>query len=560
MPEEQSRMSAQAKVAYFTMEVGLESPLPTYSGGLGVLAGDTLKADADLGLPVVAVTLLHRKGYFVQRLDAAGQQKEEPARWDPAAKLEKLEPVVEIRINREPVRIGVWRYVVQGVRGDGVPIYFLDTDLTGNSPTARTYTDQLYGGDDTYRLCQEAVLGLGGIAILRALGHNELCAFHMNEGHSALLTVALLEERAAGRSLADLPQEDIDHVRDRCIFTTHTPVPAGHDRFDLERCRRILGAERVDALASRDYTEDGKLNMTKLALKLSRYVNGVALSHQIESEGMFPDYTISAITNGVHVRTWTVPSFKALYDRYIPEWRHDSQNLRYAIGIPLESIREAHVEARTALLAEVKRRSGVTLDPKAMTIGFARRATAYKRADLVFRDLERLQRIARDVGPLQFIYGGKAHPNDSGGKELIGRVFSAAQALKGTIRVVYLEEYDMDVARVLCAGVDLWLNTPHKPREASGTSGMKAAVNGVPSLSVLDGWWVEGHVEGVTGWSIGTRKAESTWIWRLLLSTTASERDPADVLRPPRGHAKSCARRRVERLVLQCPQDGAAVS
>jgi starch phosphorylase len=490
-------------IAYLTMEVGLDPSLPTYSGGLGVLAGDTLKAAADLGLPLVGVTLLHRKGYFVQRLHASGQQVEEAAEWKPQERLEKLEPVVQIRIDDEPVRIGVWRYIVHGVNGHQVPVYFLDTCLPENSAAARAYTDRLYGGDALYRLCQEVVLGMGGVAILRALGHRELRAFHMNEGHSALLTLALLEERGAGQSLADLTQEDEERVRERCVFTTHTPVPAGHDQFPLDLARRVLGEERVQMLVTHGYTVDGTLNMTYLALALSRYVNGVAMSHGKISRGMFPNYPIDSITNGVHVPTWISAAFADLFDRHIPEWRLDSQNLRYAVSVPLEEIRGAHLRAKQELLDEVYRRSAVRLDPKAMTIGFARRAATYKRADLVFSDLDRLKRIARDVGPLQFIYGGKAHPHDQGGKDLIRRVFTAAEALRGHVSVVYLEEYDMAVAKVLCSGVDLWMNTPRKPQEASGTSGMKAAINGVPSFSVLDGWWIEGHVEGVTGWSIG---------------------------------------------------------
>lgn len=496
--------SGKSYVAYFTMEVGLEPSLPTYSGGLGVLAGDTLKAAADLGLPMVGVTLLHRHGYFLQRLDASGEQIEQPAEWRPEEKLERLEPVVTVRIDGEAVRIGVWRYVVRGAGDTEVAVYFLDTGLPENSAAAQAYTGQLYGGDAEYRLCQEAVLGFGGVAILRALGHRNLCAFHMNEGHSALLTLALLEEAAAGQSLADLTPEDEERVRERCVFTTHTPVPAGHDQFDLDLARRVLGEERVQALVTRGYIDNGKLNMTYLGLTLSRYINGVAMSHGKISRGMFPNYPISSITNGVHVGTWISPAFEELLDRHIPEWRLDSLNLRYAVSIPLEEIRAAHQRAKQELLDEVFRRTAVRLDSRALTIGFARRAATYKRADLVFSDIERLKRIARDVGPLQFVYGGKAHPNDPGGKEMIRRVFQAAEALRGHVTVIYLEEYDMAVAKYLCSGVDLWLNTPRKPQEASGTSGMKAAINGVPSLSILDGWWIEGHVENITGWSIGS--------------------------------------------------------
>jgi starch phosphorylase len=243
--------------------------------------------------------------------------------------------------------------------------------------------------------------------------------------------------------------------------------------------------------------------MTYLALSFSRYINGVSMRHEEVSQDMFPSYPINSITNGVHAVTWTAPAFQGLYDRHIPEWRRDNLYLRYAIGIPLGEIQQAHVEAKRELLAEVERRTGIRLAPEAMTLGFARRATAYKRPDLLFSDLDRLRRIASQVGPLQVIYGGKAHPRDEGGKTLIRRIFEAAAALGDSVRVLYLEEYDMALGKYLCAGVDLWLNNPQKPDEASGTSGMKAALNGVPSLSVLDGWWIEGHVEGVTGWSIG---------------------------------------------------------
>ena len=249
--------------------------------------------------------------------------------------------------------------------------------------------------------------------------------------------------------------------------------------------------------------EDGSLNMTYLALRLSRYINGVAMRHREVSREMFPAHPIDAITNGVHAVTWTSEPLRALFDRRIPEWRRDNLYLRYAVAIPLEDIRRAHAAAKQAMIEEVERRSGVRLDPATMTIGFARRATPYKRADLIFSDIDRLRAIVDAMGPLQIVYGGKAHPRDEGGKALIRHIFEAAHKLEGAIRVVYLENYDIDLASKLTSGVDLWLNNPRKPLEASGTSGMKAALNGVPSLSVLDGWWFEGHIEGVTGWSIG---------------------------------------------------------
>ena len=500
--------SARTTVAYFSMEICLEQAIPTYSGGLGVLAGDTLRSAADLGVPLVAVTLLHRKGYFVQHLDAAGQQTETPVQWSPEKVLERVTERVTVEIEGRPVQIGAWKYSVRGVRGHVVPVYLLDTNLPENSEWDRTFTDTLYGGDEHYRLCQEIVLGMGGAALLQQLGFDEGVIYHLNEGHSALLTLQLLERQLDGRKHFELQDVDLETVRQRCVFTTHTPVPAGHDKFALVLVRSVLGDERVALLEGCGGVHEGMLNMTHLALHLTRFVNGVAMRHREVSRSMFPDYPINSITNGVHATTWTGPAFAELFDRRIPEWRRDNLYLRYAVSIPLQEIRDAHAESKEVLLAEVKSRTGVKLDPNVMTIGFARRATPYKRADLIFSDVARLAQIAKNVGKLQIIFGGKAHPNDGGGKELIRRIFAADERLQGLVEVVYLENYEMALALKMVAGVDLWLNNPMKPLEASGTSGMKAALNAVPSFSVLDGWWVEGHVEGVTGWSIGTPDAE----------------------------------------------------
>jgi starch phosphorylase len=498
---------SNATIAYFSMEICLEQGIPTYSGGLGVLAGDTLRSAADLQLPIVAVTLLYRKGYFKQHLDAAGQQTELPVAWSPEQVLTPVASTVTVRIDGREVRVRAWRYDVHGVTNHTVPVYLLDTALPENSEWDRTITDSLYGGDSHYRLCQEMVLGLGGAAMLRALGHGDETRYHINEGHAALLTLTLLERQLAAPERWDVTEADIEAVRQQCIFTTHTPVPAGHDRFPEAQVRALLGDERTDLLASIGCLEDGVLNMTQLALRLSRYVNGVALRHREVSQGMFPNYPIDSITNGVHAATWASQPFRELFDRNIPEWRRDNLYLRYALNIPLDEIRDAHARAKQEFLNEVERRTGVQLDPAAMTLGFARRATPYKRADLIFTDLDRLKEIVQHSGALQIVYGGKAHPNDQGGKALIRHIFEAQAALGDAVKVVYLENYEMGIAQRMVAGVDLWLNNPMKPLEASGTSGMKAALNAVPSFSVLDGWWVEGHVEGVTGWSIGSSEA-----------------------------------------------------
>ncbi len=488
------------------MEVGLDPRMPTYSGGLGVLAGDTLRAAADLGLHMIGITLLHRKGYFRQHLDAHGNQTESPAEWDPAEFMAALEEHASVNIEGRRVAIRPWRYNITSAFGNEVTLYFLDTDLPENSEWDRTLTDYLYGGDDHYRLCQETVLGLGGVAILRLLGY-DIAAFHMNEGHSALLCLALLREEAEKSGLELTSVENIERVRQRCVFTTHTPVPAGIDKFPISMIRQVLGDDFVNTLGGLDCIHHETLNMIYLALSFSRYINGVSMRHEEISRDLFPNYPINSITNGVHALTWTSMPFRRLYDRYIPEWRNDNLYLRYAIGIPRNEIRQAHLAAKQELLSEVKRRTGFELNPAVMTIGFARRMTLYKRADLLFADINRLKKIAREVGPLQVLYAGKAHPHDEGGKALIRQVFQAAEELKGTIPVIFLENYDIELAALMCSGVDLWLNTPQRPLEASGTSGMKAALNGVPSLSVLDGWWMEGHIEGVTGWAIDEPEA-----------------------------------------------------
>jgi starch phosphorylase len=489
-------------IAYFSMDVAVDSNIPTYSGGLGVLAGDMLRSAADLSLPMVALSLLHHKGYFHQRLDSHGNQAESPVTWSPERHLKRLAEKVTLAIEGRPVQIGAWQYLFTGVTGHTVPLIFLDTDLPENNPSDRSLTDYLYGGDEQYRLCQETILGIGGVLMLRALGYRDVRVFHMNEGHSALATLALLEEQTGGAPERHYSENEIESVRRQCVFTTHTPVPAGHDRFPTDLVYQVLGDARAGALSDLQII-NGSLNMTELALRFSGYVNGVSMRHGEVSRDMFPNHHIEAITNGVHATTWTAAPMAALFDRTLPNWREDNCFLRYAVGIPLSEIRQAHTQAKQELLRQVRWLTGIQLDEKVFTLGFARRATGYKRGDLLFTDIEQLKSISERVGPIQLIYAGKAHPRDDGGKAIIRRIFEAAAALANSVRVVYLENYDMDLGKLLCSGVDIWLNTPMRPQEASGTSGMKAALNGVPSFSVLDGWWVEGHIEGATGWSIG---------------------------------------------------------
>ena len=492
-----------AKIAYFSMEIALEPTIPTYSGGLGILAGDMLRSAADMELPLVAVTLVYRKGFFRQKLDENGVQSEDSDPWSPEKRLPQERPTAKVTIEGREVTLRAWRYEIVGMTGHVVPVYLLDADMPPNAPVDRALTDSLYGGDSHYRLCQEALLGLGGVDMLHNLGLNQLENYHLNEGHSSLLTVALLERELQRRQSHDLIEADIQAVRRQCIFTTHTPVPAGHDKFTWPMIEGVLGEDRARLLERSDCCLPDSLNLTYLALRLSHYVNGVAMRHEEVSQGMFPRYPIHAITNGVHAVTWTSPAFQAMFDQHIPEWRKDNAYLRYAVGIPLKDIAKAHAKAKAALLKEVKRRSGVDFDPSTFTIGFARRAAAYKRANLLFSDLDALRALTQKVGPIQVIYAGKAHPKDGDGKAMIKLVFEAVTRLKNEIKVVWLEGYDISLAKFITSGVDLWLNTPQPPQEASGTSGMKAALNGIPSLSILDGWWIEGCFEGSTGWAIG---------------------------------------------------------
>lgn len=510
-------MDGKDHIAYFTMEIGLTEATPTYAGGLGILAGDTVRSAADLGIPMVAVTLLHRKGYFRQHLDASGWQSEADAAWPVAELLQEMEPRCSVEIEGRQVLVRAWKHEIKGVGGSSVPVYFLDTDLEQNTAPDRAFTDHLYGGDLRYRLCQEAVLGIGGVRMLQALGYNEVRRFHLNEGHAALLILELAYQLS--RQAWDMAYEQTRHiitpemvhlVRPKCIFTTHTPVPAGQDKFPLELVHSVItGYQGAFAEREQEFCQDCMLNMTHLALDNSHYINGVAKSHGHVAQQMFSKYDIHSITNGVHVATWACPSIARLFDEHIPGWREDNSSLRYALNISKRHIWAAHREAKEALLAEVKRRAGIGLEPEVFTIGFARRAAVYKRADLLFWDTARLIEIAETVGPLQLVYAGKAHPQDTPGKEVIRHIHEIRETLKGKIKLVYLEDYGIDLAKLITSGVDLWLNTPQPPLEASGTSGMKAAINGIPSFSILDGWWGEGCIEGITGWAIGGDKDAS---------------------------------------------------
>ena len=496
----------EPKIAYFSMEIGLRDEIPTYSGGLGILAGDTVKSAADLDLPFVAVTLISRKGYFRQEIDKEGIQKEFPAVWKPSKLMTVMPEKVTLTIEGRTVHIQAWVYFVESPRGGIVPVIYLDADVPENSPEDRKLTDHLYGGDESYRIKQEMVLGIGGVRMLRKLGFR-IKKNHMNEGHAAFLTLELLQEYK--KDIESVWDEshiwDFETVRNLCVFTTHTPLEAGHDKFSYDLYSRIFGDYFPENIL-KTLAGEKNLNMTLLGFNLSNFVNGVAKKHGEVSQSMFPGYQINAITNGVHSYTWTSESMKKIYDKYLPGWANEPEIFVRIGAIPDKEIWNAHVKAKKKLIDYVNSVSDAEMEHETLTIGFARRATAYKRADLLFSDIKRLEKIG--TGKIQIVYAGKAHPKDKIGKQLIEKIFSFKQKLKGKIKIAFIQNYNMEIALKLVSGVDIWLNTPLRPLEASGTSGMKAAHNGVVNFSVLDGWWIEGHIEGFTGWSIGPDPTE----------------------------------------------------
>lgn len=477
-------------IAYFSMEIGIRSDIPTYSGGLGVLAGDTIRSSADIQVPLVGLTLVSRKGYLRQKLMPDGEQVESPDKWDPAGYMKLLPDTVNVPIDGRKVKVAAWIYEQESPTGGRVPVLFLDTDVMENQPEDRGITDYLYGGDSLYRLKQEVVLGIGGMRMLDVLGF-KIRKYHMNEGHSSLLILELLKKNKGKAA----------ETRDQCIFTTHTPVAAAFDIFSYDTVERMLGGE-FDIKPIKEYAGREGLNMTMLALNLSKFVNGVANTHMAASRKLFPGYHIRAVTNGVYSPLWTCQPFKDIYDKYIPGWANEPELLVRAEVIPDAEIWQAHEKAKRSTIEYINHMADAGMEDDVLTLGFARRATAYKRSTLLFSNIKRLLEI-NESGKLQVVFAGKAHPRDRIGKDMIKEIFAYVKQLKGKIAMAYLENYDMDMAAALTSGCDVWLTTPTIPYEASGTSGMKAAHNGVLNFSVLDGWWVEGCIEGVTGWAIG---------------------------------------------------------
>ena len=490
------KLQGKPKIAYFSMEIGIDEHIPTYSGGLGVLAGDTIKSCADLNVPLVGITLLSEKGYFYQKLDKEGNQRELPINFSVSNFLKLLPTKAIIKIEGRDVILRAWLYQYKGINGYVIPVFFLDANVDENDPWDRNLTKYLYGGDNRYRLAQEIILGIGGVRMLNNLGYTTIDKYHMNEGHAALSTLELYKEL-----------NNVEKVREQCVFTTHTPIAAGHDQFDISVAKHMIGDLLSESILE-EIKFENRLNMTRLALYFSHYINGVAKKHKEVSQQMFPGYSIESITNGVHASTWVSKPFQQLYDKYISGWHSDPYMLRSAFSINKDEIWKTHLNAKKILIDFVNDRYNVGMNYNDFTVGFARRQTEYKRPDLLISSPERLMDIAKNVGPIQIIYSGKAHPNDETGKKSIKKIFETMKTFDASIKIAFIHNYNMTIGKIITAGVDLWLNTPRRPMEASGTSGMKAAHNGVPQFGTLDGWWIEGCIENITGWSIGPEITE----------------------------------------------------
>ncbi|MHA1820534.1 MAG: alpha-glucan family phosphorylase [Promethearchaeota archaeon] len=486
-----------AKVAYFSMEIGLDSDIPTYSGGLGVLAGDTIRSAADLEIPMVAVTLCYDKGYFYQIISPDGFQTEHEVRWEFSTAFEQVPEIIELPIQGRNVKVGAWKYEVIGKTGWVIPVYLLDTEIEGNEQWQKNFTHVLYDATPFQRIVQEIILGVGGVMFLEKLGYN-IKTYHMNEGHSAFLSLYLYRKFNNNR----------DEVRKRTVFTTHTPVPAGHDKFDYNLVYdtlRDLVPPNIKEMAGPDL-----LNMTKLGIYFSRYINGVSKKHGEVTRKMFPGVEIDSITNGVHSYFWTNQHLRKLFDEFEDEGvKFRAPWYEKVWAIDPDDLWRAHLKAKRDLLDYQKSHSYVLFDDDILTIGFARRLTGYKRPTLIFNDVERLAKIVKNK--VQFVFAGKAHPRDEEGKNFIKQIHDTADYLWNSyrIKVCFLAHYDIDLAKLLVSGCDVWLNNPRRYREASGTSGMKAAHNGVLNLSILDGWWIEGYkMDPKAGWAIGKAPGE----------------------------------------------------
>jgi len=487
-------LKENTSVAYISMEIGVESNIPTYSGGLGVLSGDTVRSAADLEIPMVAVCLCYSSGYFYQLFNEKGEQKEKEIEWNFFYEFEKVDNPIRIKIENKEVLVSAWRYQVNGQSGHVIPVYLLTTDVEGNEDWMKKMTGSLYDSTSRWnRIVQEMILGIGGVKLLKSQGYGNIEVYNLNEGHGSFSILELYNELGG----------NLEEVKKKVVFTTHTPVPAGHDRFDEQLVKKVF-ENRFPPELRKIADDHGNLNMTFLGMNASRYKNAVSKKHGEVSKSMFPKNDIDYITNGVHLPFWVSKPIRKIFDRKWPNWKANPKRLQNAIEIDDLELFDAHIENKFNLLNYQKGHSYNLLDEELITFGFARRFATYKRAVLIFHDIDRLGKLCQ--GKAQFIFAGKAHPKDTMGKDYIKKIYESGEYLYDNyrVKVVLMENYNMDLAHMLISGVDVWLNTPERYREASGTSGMKAALNGVLNCSILDGWWLEGYkMNPMAGWAIG---------------------------------------------------------
>lgn len=478
-------MNYTPKTAYICMEFGLSDDIKLYTGGLGILAGDTIKSFADLGLPVVGIGILYKHGYLDQALDETEGQIAKPQEWD-YTKVLNLIGKTTINLAKENVQVNIWEYIyTSNLSGKSVSILLLDTDLEENSPEFRAVSDKIYAPDSEIFRRQLLVLGLGSKYALDSLGCREINTFHLNESHSALIAL------------------EIDHPVAQVVFTTHTPLLGGHTRLPIEWLQNICKPEQLRKIPPTAFENTDTINLTRLALSLADYSNAVSSKHQEVSSAMFPEHKIDYITNGIHSPTWVSDSINQVLKSYFSNWQMHPEILRYVEGIPSQEIQQAHQINKDNFTKYLQAQPNIDFIPNAFTIGFARRATEYKRAHLIFSDIERLLKLAEKYRGLNIVFAGKAYHTDNVGFDIIKRILEISKQYNNEyFKVIYLPNYSIEMAKMLVSGVDVWLNTPRISYEASGTSGMKASLNGVLNISTYDGWWPESGIHNINGWTI----------------------------------------------------------
>ena len=493
------KLIKNAQIIYASMEIGLHEDVKTYSGGLGILAGDTLRSCADKGIKAVATTLLYKKGYFKQIIQDTWQtEQDEPWNYEDFL-IPFTEHKINIQLEGRNVTIQPWVGIIVGAEKDLIPIIFLDSDLDENDEADKNLTNHLYLTGQENRLKQEAILGIAGKRVLKKFNLTNIDVYHMNEGHAAL---APMEDVVSINKHFNYPTEQVKKlVENTHVFTTHTPVPAGHDKFSHDMIKKVLSEEDIDWKCLQVGSSD-EVNMTHLAMNMSRYINAVAKKHGEVSKKMFPNQDIDYVTNGIHLPTWLDKNMQELYDNKMPGWRKKPDILKQAEELlKTDEVWQAHQKAKKSLIQHVKNRTGEDLDVNTLTIGFARRFATYKRANLMFKNIEKFKEVMG--GKVQILFAGEAHPADHAGKEIIQDILNKKKELQDTVKIVFIENYDIETGRRLVSGCDIWQNNPIPPKEASGTSGMKAVANGVPNLSTLDGWWIEGvAMKPNSGWVI----------------------------------------------------------